>query len=747
MIKTVETATVPTAVSMRLDHEARLLERLDLGRTRRVLWCGQRDRFFYVVQPHVEGDPLDLVLATGRLTVPDALAPAGLLATLTAVHEVGVVHRDIKPSNVIVRREGTTLSAELVDFGLSRGGDLDREPAGTVRYIAPEAAGLITGLIDQRADLYSVGVVLFECLAGRPPFAGDSVGEVLRQHLNVAAPQLRSMGIAVPRSLEGVVQRLLAKDPAGRYQSAASAHSDIAAIAAAIAAGEAEPSVTPGSHDRRHVLAEPAFVGRNVEFRELVGVLGQDGASRRRLILVEAESGAGKTRLLDELALHAAQHDTLVLRGQGVDQAAPRPFQMLEGIVDGIVAGDLDAVLPGGLRAQLGDRADAAAATLPALTVLLGPVDTAGLGPEHYGETRSIEALLELFHVLGRAPRPVLVLLDDCQWADTMTLALLDRWHARGCPRTDATSSSSPPSDPRRCPRATCSALSTPRRRSPCARSGAPTSRHCASRWPGRPARSDHRRGAAGRRQPVHGVRRAARDGRDGGAPRHTRGLAGRGGPHGRRADLPPCRAVLSRRFDLLGPQALRFLEVGAVLGKEFDLDLAIALVGRPASDVAPALDDARRRRILWVREAEGRCSFTHDKLRENLLGRLQSAERRRLHLAAAERIEAVDPARSFDLAYHFDAAGEPAVPSPMRCRAAEQARSRHALDVAVTHYRIAPSAPSSLTRRCPPALAEGVGRHPHAARRLPGGGGAVQHALGPQPRPRGTGRPQRQAG
>ncbi len=692
VIKTVETATIPTAVYMRLDHEARLLERLDLGRTRRVLWCGQGDRFFYVVQPHVEGEPLDQVLAGGPLSLPDSLALATcLLATLTEVHELGVLHRDIKPSNVIVRRDGTALAAELVDFGLSRGGDLDREPAGTVRYIAPEAAGLITGVIDQRADLYSVGVVLFECLAGRPPFSGDTVGAVLRQHLNVPAPQLRSIGIPVPRSLEGVLQRLLAKDPAGRYQSAASARSDIDAIAAAIAAGAAEPSVTPGSHDRRRVLAEPAFVGRSVELHQLVGVLARDGASLRRLLLVEAESGAGKTRLLDELALHAAQDDSVVLRGQGVDQAAPRPFQMLEGIADGIVAAGLDGVLPGGLRGQLGDRADAAAATLPALTALLGPVDAAGLGPEHYGETRSIEALLELLDVLGRAPRPVLVLLDDCQWADTMTLTLLDRWQAREVPEE-------------RCNLVVVASFRS--EEVPAGhllRSMDPTTQMTL-----RPFAHDDIEALCESMAgplPAEAIAAVAQlaDGSPFMASAVLRGMVETGALRdaaegwqveaGPMADVQTSRhaaLVLSRRFDLLAPEALRFLEVGAVLGKEFDLDLAVALVGRPASEVAPALDDARRRRILWVREAEGRCSFTHDKLRENLLDRMQPAERRRLHLAAAERIEAVDPARSFDLAYHFDAAGELSRALPHALRAAEEARARHALEVAVTHYRIA---------------------------------------------------------
>ena len=331
IVKAVETASMPTAVYMRLEHMARLLERLDLGSSRRVVWCGQRDRFFYLVQPRLDGEPLDVVIARGPLKVGDVLQlAAAVLATLEEVHALGVLHRDIKPPNIIVRRDGGVLTADLVDFGLTRGGDLDGPspggPTGTVRYIAPEAAGLITAVVDQRADLYSLGVVLFECLAGRPPFGGDTVGEVLRQHLNVAAPQLRSMGIAVPRSLEGVLQRLLAKDPGGRYQSAASVLEDVNEIAAAVAAGT-EPSVTAGASDRRHTLAEPAFVGRDEELGELIAVLEQEAGPLRRLVLVEAESGAGKTRLLDELALHAtaAQHTGPAGPGRRSGRAAPVP--------------------------------------------------------------------------------------------------------------------------------------------------------------------------------------------------------------------------------------------------------------------------------------------------------------------------------------------------------------------------------------------------------------------------------------
>ncbi|HUC03883.1 MAG TPA: EAL domain-containing protein, partial [Acidimicrobiales bacterium] len=102
------------------------------------------------------------------------------------------------------------------------------------------------------------------------------------------------------------------------------------------------------------------------------------------------------------------------------------------------------------------------------------------------------------------------------------------------------------------------------------------------------------------------------------------------------------------------------------------------------------ALEEARRRRILWIDELQSRCSFTHDKLREILLDRLDAHERMALHKEAAELIESSDPTRIFELAYHFDQAGEGGRALPYALMAAEEARGRHALDIAATHYRIA---------------------------------------------------------
>jgi diguanylate cyclase (GGDEF)-like protein/PAS domain S-box-containing protein len=722
VVKTVATTGVSAALRLRLEHEAHVLERLGTDTFRPLVASGYDHGRFYLVQPRIAGESLADRLARGPLPLTEALRVAtDVLQGLQLAHDQGVIHRDVKPANIIVtagadNTDGPAARAVLIDFGLARSAGLDAslrdEPVGTARYLAPEAAGLIESGVDHRSDLYAVGVVLFECLAGQPPFTGETVGEVLRQHLNTAPPALRAFGVDVPRAIDAVVQRLLAKEPAERYQSAAAVLADLAAIQEQLAAGVAEPAVMAGAHDRRRSLTEPSFVGRAAELAALGATL--DGADRGEggLVLVEAESGGGKTRLLDELALQAQRQGFWVLRGQGVDHAAHRPFQVLDGVVSGIAASAATGPSPRHLRARLGDWAEAVAVALPDLAEVLGTGRDGDDGPEAYGETRSLDALTVLLDVLGRPARPALILLDDCQWADGLTVKLLAQWQAQLADRaadTADTADSPDSTEPGTAGGGGVHVLVVAAFRSEEVTAGHPlraieplrsvrlspfgpddVAALCASMAGPLPAEA------------VATVVRLV-DGSPFMASAVLRGMVETGAlydtPTGWAVDPGPMGDVqtsrraavfLARRFELLDLDARRLLTVGAVLGKEFDLDLAVALTGQGASQVAPALTEARRRRILWIDEDDGRCSFTHDKLRETLLGRLEPAERRMLHRRAAELIERRDPDRVFELAYHFDAAGEPTRALPYALRSAELARGRHALDVALTHYRIA---------------------------------------------------------
>ena len=695
IVKTVVTEGLATAVRLRLEHEADVLERLDAS-VQPLVASGTERGLFYLVQRQLEGRTLRARLDEGPLVVSDVLGLAiDLLDVLRVVHDGGVLHRDIKPSNILVRDEATSLRAELIDFGLARSARLDgavrEELVGTARYLAPEAAGLLDLVVDERSDLYSLGAVLFECCTGEPMFPGDTVGEVLRQHLNTAPPSLRALGLDVPRALDGALQRLLAKDPEARYQSAASALADLTEISGALDAGLAEPAITLGLHDHRRTVTEPSFVARDDELGQLIGLLEPTRRGKGRLVLVEAESGGGKTRLLDELALHAGRHDFWVLRGQGVDRAAQRPFQVLDGVVGGIVAADVDHSALDGLRGHLGDRADAVVAALPGLADALRAEEPIALGPEEYGEARSADALSALLDSIGETGRPALLILDDCQWADGLTIALLARWQGQRLAagsghvlvvaafRTDEVAAGHPLRAVRPWATLELAPFGPEDVRTLCA-SMAGALPEVALDTIVRLAEGSPFMAAAVLRGMV-----------ESGALQDT--PAGWEIDPDTLAEAQTSRRAalfLARRFELLGPGTLELLTVGAVLGKQFDLDLATVLAGQDGSEVAPALEEARRRRILWIDEQSNECSFTHDKLRETLLGRLGDDERRRLHLSAAERIEAEDRDRLFELAYHFDAADQPARALPYALRVAELARGQHALDTSATHYRIA---------------------------------------------------------
>ena len=200
-------------------REAALMATINHPGLPRIHEVGTVDDLTYLIMDLVEGERLTDVLARGRLGPERTIALAlDIVDPLTAVHRTGVVHRDIKPDNIMVHRDGT---AQLIDFGLAARTTTGHTDAavGTLAYCAPEQAGTLRRPVSRRSDLYSLGALLFECIAGRPPFPTDDVGELLRLHAVAPVPDLRRMVPGTPPGLADVVATLLAKDPDDRYQS------------------------------------------------------------------------------------------------------------------------------------------------------------------------------------------------------------------------------------------------------------------------------------------------------------------------------------------------------------------------------------------------------------------------------------------------------------------------------------------------------------------------------------------------
>ncbi|HEU4473617.1 MAG TPA: serine/threonine-protein kinase [Gemmatimonadales bacterium] len=216
-------------------REIRLCSQLQHPHIARLLDSGERDWIVYYVMTYVEGPTLREHLArAARLPPGETMRLADdLLDALDHAHAHGIVHRDVKPENVVMAPEG----AVLLDFGIARavaasGSDrLTRSgiAVGTSTYMSPEQ---ITALkeIDRRSDIYSLGCVLFECLAGNPPFTHRNEAVVLQLHLTQPAPDLRTVRPDTPRELAEGIGRALAKAPEARWQTAAAMRESLAGV-------------------------------------------------------------------------------------------------------------------------------------------------------------------------------------------------------------------------------------------------------------------------------------------------------------------------------------------------------------------------------------------------------------------------------------------------------------------------------------------------------------------------------------
>lgn len=224
-LKVLRPELVVTVTADRFLREIQIVRRLEHPRIGRLIDAGQSDWLIYYAMPYIDGPSLQQVLQQRSRLNPSDVMRLGrdLLEALAHAHQRNVVHRDVKPDNILIDADG----AVLVDFGISRAIELagtDRltksgMAVGTSRYMSPEQ---IAGgdLIDPRSDLYSLGCVLFECLAGRPPYQHPNELAILELHRTAPIPDVGQIVSGTPLGLAAAVTRALGKTPAERWPSA-----------------------------------------------------------------------------------------------------------------------------------------------------------------------------------------------------------------------------------------------------------------------------------------------------------------------------------------------------------------------------------------------------------------------------------------------------------------------------------------------------------------------------------------------
>lgn len=266
--------TAETDATHRLEREAVVLSRLHHRHIVSFYGFGTYGSEHYLVLEYIEGNSLDDLLDNGKplswihtLRIAEQIASA-----LKHAHSLGIVHRDLKPANVLLTVEGEEEVVRLIDFGMAKllpefEKQLQRltqtgSALGTILYMSPEQC--IAAPIDHRADIYSLGAIMFHCLSGHPPFYGDIEEHLLTAHLAAPLPQLDSSDVPaeLAPSLEAIIHRCMAKSPNDRYDSADELLEDLHKVQ------KLQPILLTPPHDSfskfHHLVRQPSRTMRNL---------------------------------------------------------------------------------------------------------------------------------------------------------------------------------------------------------------------------------------------------------------------------------------------------------------------------------------------------------------------------------------------------------------------------------------------------------------------------------------------------
>lgn len=429
----------PTAEELaRFQHEYAILRTLDVPEVIRCLRLEQVGQRSMLVLEDFGGVALSKLKLAGTLDFGAFLTIAGAIAaSIGQVHAAGIIHRDVTPGNIVYNL--ATGQLKLIDFDLALRSSREevsiQSPAtlsGTLAYISPEQSGRINRTIDYRADFYSLGVTLYELLTGQLPFRGEDPLELIHAHLARHPQPPHALNARIPLAISAIIMKLLAKSAEDRYQSAEGLLADLAYCREHLNVPERLADFSTGRYDRAERFHIPRLLyGRDAEVAQLVAAFDRVVAGGRELLLVAGPPGIGKTVLVQEIhqAVSACHGRFVVGKFDQFQRANPYGawVQAFNGLITQLLTESEDRLADShaALQVTLGGYAKLLTDLFPALELVIGPQP-----PPPHLEGKEAQSLLEfglrgLVRALAQPEYPLVVFLDDLQWADAASLSLM----------------------------------------------------------------------------------------------------------------------------------------------------------------------------------------------------------------------------------------------------------------------------------------------------------------------------------
>jgi serine/threonine protein kinase/tetratricopeptide (TPR) repeat protein len=653
----------------RIKREARAMGRLgDHPNIVTVYDFGDHEGQPYMVLPLLPGGDVEGLMKKApdhRLPLDKAIEIAvSVCKGLEFAHAKGIIHRDLKPGNVWLSADGT---AKIGDFGLAVAVELSRLTksgmmVGTVAYMPPEQA--MGGKVTTKADLYSLGAMLYEMVTGRPPFVGDDSVAIIGQHINTPPVSPAWHRADLPPALETLIMQLLEKDPAKRPESA----TVVLQALESIGAGKVkEPAKESNSSE--NPIYRRVFVGREPELKQLQSAFDGAMSGQGALMMVMGEPGIGKTALTEQLATYVTLRGGRTLVGHCYEEGSlSLPYlAFVEALRSYVLSREVKD-----LREELGTGAADVARIVSEIRERLKVKPRPQKDPEE--ERYRLMQAVTGFLTNAACVQPLLVVLEDLHDADKGTLDMLTnvsrhlagaRLLIVGTYRDVEVDRSHPLS----------AALAELRRVSTYGRvilrglNADEVRRMLESitreSFPWGLAEAVHRQTEGNPLFVQEVVRYLAEEGL----------ITQKEGKWRPAKDTPlemsipeGLRDVIGKRLSLLSKECNQLLSVASVIGRDFAMDTLKAVVTSMNEDTfVNALKEAVRLSVLEERSHVGivRYRFTHAFFRQTLYEEMIAPQRLKLHQQVARALETQYAKRleehAAELAEHFSHSTDPA--------------------------------------------------------------------------------------
>lgn len=428
-----------------LQHEFRIAQALMGANVIKAYALDSDADASFMVLEDFGGQSLDRILGERRLGLDEVLSiGVQIAAGLADIHAADVIHKDITPENIVYNPDSGI--AKIIDFGIST--QLTREQAemtspvlleGSLRYLSPEQTGRMNRAIDYRTDLYSLGATLYELLTGRPLFDVQEPIEWLHCHIARQPRAPHDLDPSIPRTVSDIVMKLLAKSADERYRSARGIRADLARCLEQLNGNGIEAFPIAALDPPVRFQIPQRLYGRDDDVAQLMRAFERVAGGRGRapeLVLVAGYSGIGKSGLVKELYRPVTERRGYFVAGKfdQLHRTVPlaAPVGALRALVRQLLT-EPEARLVAWrerLAAALGDNGRLVADLIPELELITGPLAEP---PELSGrdaEVRFNRTVIRFIGAFCSADHPLVLFLDDLQWADSATFALLEQLFA-----------------------------------------------------------------------------------------------------------------------------------------------------------------------------------------------------------------------------------------------------------------------------------------------------------------------------